>query len=119
MPDYNTRVRELFANTPHAGSLDGASGRAERAGSQIELSAELDRSRLVRLRFRAYGCPHTIAAAELFCEAFEGRDASELADCRLQELIESLAIPVEKTGQILLLEDAIHALADNCLAPRD
>lgn len=110
-PRYSPRVRALFSNPVHAGTLDGPGASACRGATTIELSAELQGGRLVRLAFRALGAPEVIAAAELFCEEFEGRPAPALAEFAAGDVMKKLEIPVEKTGLILLLEDAVRALS--------
>ena len=77
----------------------------------------MDSARLRAIRYAVFGCPHLIAAAELVCERFEGQPVEVLADFDPRELIDTLAVPVEKTGRILLLEDAVRALYDTCSAP--
>lgn len=108
--DYNDRVRALFAAPAHAGEADGIAARAARGGFTVEFSASLCDGCLERLRFRVFGCPHLVAAAEAFCDAFEGRPSDELAGFNGAKAFENLEIPVEKTGRILLLEDAARAL---------
>ena len=77
---------------------------------RIRLSAEVDNGVLRRLRFRAWGCPHVIAASELFCRRFEGRRVADLDEFETDPIIEDLAVPVEKTGRILVLEDTVRSL---------
>jgi NifU-like protein involved in Fe-S cluster formation len=114
-PAYSAEVRRLFA-AQHAGELAGAgdlktaSADLQRGAERILLQASLDGTRLAQLAFRVFGCPHLIAAAEAFCEAFEGQDATAMARFSATETMKKLAIPVEKTGRILLLEDAVRAL---------
>ncbi|MBT8100469.1 MAG: hypothetical protein KJO82_11995, partial [Gammaproteobacteria bacterium] len=62
------------------------------------------------LRFMAWGCPHLIAACEAFCSAYEGRGVADLGGFSGAGLMQSLAVPVEKTGRILVLEDAVRSL---------
>ena len=109
-PAYSPRVRALFAEPRHAGDADGPRADVARGDTRIVLAAELDGTRIRRLAFRVFGCPHLIAAAEAACADFEGRDVADLAGFRARESIAALGIPVEKTGRILLLEDAIRAL---------
>ena len=72
---YSDRVRELFAEPRHAGCLDDASSaRVEGQDVRICLCARAESGALQALRFKAWGCPHVIAACEAFCDAFEGRD---------------------------------------------
>jgi NifU-like protein involved in Fe-S cluster formation len=108
---YSKSVRELFATTPHAGVIDGGvSVRAEDQGVRLELSALTIGDRLRKLGFRAWGCPHLIAAAEAFCAGYEKQEVAHLQQFSAAELMQTLAVPVEKTGRILVLEDAVRSL---------
>ncbi len=111
---YSERVRALFAEPAHAGTLDGPCVRIDDQGVRIELSAALDAGRLEKLAFRAYGCPHTIAAAEAFCAEFEGREVKALDAFSSADLMQNLPVPHEKTGRILVLEDAVRSLGAKC-----
>ena len=108
---YSARVRALFADPGHAGGLVG--GRTVAAASQdvrLELSGLANGERLDALRFRAWACPHVIAAAEAACAQLEGATVAELLEFSAVDLMENLAVPVEKTGRILVLEDAVRSL---------
>ena len=108
---YSGRVRELFARPAHAGCIaDGCRIRLDDQGVRLCLCAKADGDVVRALKFRAWGCPHLIAAAEAFCADFEGRPAAGLLEFEASGLMESLSVPVEKTGRILVLEDAVRAL---------
>jgi NifU-like protein involved in Fe-S cluster formation len=108
---YSGRVRELFARPAHAGTLEGGYRfTADDQGIQLALTAMLDGATIRAMAFQAYGCPHVIAAAEAACAELEGRDAVELLEFSAAGLMQSLSVPVEKTGRILVLEDAIRSL---------
>ncbi len=108
---YNNRVREYFAETDHCGDIiDGAVGYYEDQGMRVRLSAEVRGESIGRLRFRAWGCPHVIAAAEAVCRRFEGRPVIELEQFESGQIMQDLAVPVEKTGRILGLEDSVRSL---------
>jgi NifU-like protein involved in Fe-S cluster formation len=114
---YNERVRALFAAPAHAVAVPDETGRrhevsvrASAAGPQLQLVALVQDNHLLALRFRVFGCPHLIAAAEACCEQFEGGPVEKLGDFSVSELMTTLGVPVEKTGRILLLEDAVRAL---------
>lgn len=111
---YSERVRRLFRETAHAGEPDDAV-RVEHASDEarIALSARVADGRVVALRFRAWGCPHVIAACEAFCAEFEGEAASRLEAFRAADLMRSLPVPAEKMGRILVLEDAARSLGQN------
>lgn len=116
-PFYSDRVRQLFASAAHAGDLPGAVVDLERGAERVVLSARLDGADVTQLAYRVFGCPHLVAAAEAFCDEFEGRAAGDMAAFSAGEMLKKLAIPVEKTGRILLLEDAVRALQARITAP--
>jgi NifU-like protein involved in Fe-S cluster formation len=123
-PDpYSRAVRDRFANPLHAGELPAsyadavtADVRESEAGTAVMLAAQVDGAMVRRLRYRVFGCPHLIAAAEEICARFEGRNVQDLQEFPLAALMELLDVPVEKTGRLLLLEDAVHSLARAILA---
>ena len=109
---YSERVLRLFRATQHAGGLAGAPcARGETDEVRIELSARVGSGgQLEALRFRAWGCPHVVAACEALCAALEGGPASRLGEVRAAELVTDLPVPTAKTGRILVLEDVAHSL---------
>ncbi len=108
---YSQMIRALFADPVHAGAVaDGLCVQVDDQGVRVELSASLAGSRIQTLRFRAWGCPHLIAAAEWVCEQLEGEPAGALEELSAARIMEHLAVPVEKAGRILVLEDAIRSL---------
>lgn len=108
---YSPAVRKLFGDPRHAGHVsDGAEVRLEEQGLRIVLSAAVSGERIRKLRFKAWACPHVIAASEAFCEEYEGKSAAELLEFSANGLMQSLSVPVEKTGRILVLEDAVRSL---------
>ena len=111
MDPYSERVRELFADPVHVGDLqDGNSVTADDQGVRIRLSATHDQGTVQALRFRVTGCPHVVAACELLCSSYEGRAVAELEEFRAGDIMRKLSVPVEKTGRILVLEDAVRSL---------
>ncbi len=111
---YSERVRALFGNPAHAGTLEGPTVHLDSQGVRIEFSAVVAAGRLEKLAFRAYGCPHVIAAAEAFCADYEGREAKALEAFSGTDLMHNLPVPHEKTGRILVLEDAVRSLGATC-----
>ena len=112
---YSERVRELFEAPQHAGDLENPAARVQinEQGVRLALAAVMDGDIIVGLRFRAWGCPHLLAAAEAFCRAYEGRPVSALADFGAAEIMQSLPVPREKLGRILVLEDAVRSLGQS------
>ena len=108
---YNPKVREYFARAEHCGDLDNAAtGYFADQGISIRLSAKFKDGTITALRFRAWGCPHVIAASEAVCRQFEGRPIVELEQFETAQIMLDLAVPVEKTGRILVLEDTVRSL---------
>ncbi len=58
--------------------------------------------------FKAYGCPHTLAVAAWLAARLEGRSRAELIPGRPEDWARELAVPVEKLGRLLRIEDALH-----------
>lgn len=111
MDPYNSLVRELFAKPVHAGRIeDAVSVVKSEQGVTIEFSASCSGETIEHLRFRAWGCPHVIAAAEAVCAEFEGQSASQLDEYSAGQLMQRLAVPAEKSGRILVLEDTVRLL---------
>jgi len=108
---YSDRVRELFAAADFAGTIaDGVSVQLEDQGVRVELSCRCDGERISDLKYRVWGCPHLIAAAEAFCTGYRGQQVAHFLDFSASGLMQTLAVPVEKTGRILVLEDAVRSL---------
>jgi NifU-like protein involved in Fe-S cluster formation len=112
---YSARVRELFAGSEHAGDLEKPDLRVQinEQGVRVALAADVDGDIIVHLRFRAWGCPHLLASAEAFCRAFEGRPLSALQAFSAAEIMQTLPVPREKLGRILVLEDAVRSLGQS------
>ena len=115
---YSAAVRELFANAGHGGDLPDDDAGAdvvelEGQGINLRLAARHANGRITALRFRAYACPHVIAACEAFCRGWEGRPVADLGGFAAADIIDDLSVPVEKTGRILVIEDAVRTLGRN------
>ena len=57
--------------------------------------------------FKAYGCPHTLAVTAWVAERLRGRGLAELAPGTPAEWATALAVPIEKLGRLLVIEDAL------------
>jgi nitrogen fixation NifU-like protein len=120
---YNALTRALFNDPGHVGDLQNdhaataiADASESEAGAKMTLAVGIDDGTLQECRFRVFGCPHLIAAAEWLCKEYEGRALADLASFQAVDCMGPLAIPVEKTGRILLLEDAIRLLLEQLAA---
>lgn len=114
---YNSRVLDLFHAAAHAGELPVSGGQAVTVhvdeggvGARILLTGVTDGATLAAVRYRVFGCPHLVAAAELCCEQFEGGPVKDLENYSVEEIRAELDVPIEKTGRLLLLQDALESL---------
>lgn len=114
---YSARALELFRALPRAGTLPAAPGRIVAAeamaldrGAWVMFEARVDAGRVVACRFRAWGCPHTLAAATLAAGWIEDRPDGEATRCEAAQLARELEAPAEKMGRLLVVEDAARAL---------
>ena len=112
---YSELVAQHFVQPANLGPLAGGpenmfTGLAgDRAvGTQIEFQARIPAGAIDEITFRAFGCPHSIAACSLATERLTGQPAEALLKLAPRDLAEALEIPAEKTGRLLLVQDALH-----------
>jgi len=118
------QVRRLFEALAHAGEprpavgdsaagdsdavrvVYGDAGREQR-GTRVKFMLCLAGDRLLEVRYRAYGCPYTLAACEWLARRLEagGRDLIGAPGDWAQEL----RIPPARMGRLLVVEDALRA----------
>jgi cysteine desulfurase len=60
-------------------------------------------------RFQAFGCPHTLDVAGWLCRELPGRSRAALPPGKPADWAASRAVPVEKLGRLLVIEDALRA----------
>ena len=114
---YNEDVRAYFANPAHAGDLQGSFDQAITAdvsesegGAQVVLAAGIQAGSIAEMVYRAWGCPHLIAALESVCTRLLGQPLASLENYDSADITQELSIPPDKMGRILLLEDALVML---------
>lgn len=118
------QIRALFAALDHAGELAGAThepGRVVRGeaglealGTRVRFALRLVEGRIAAVRYRAYGCPHTLATCEWLARQLEGRcfaggGVEALGVGSPLEWSERLDLPPAKLGRLLVIEDALQA----------
>jgi NifU-like protein involved in Fe-S cluster formation len=111
------RIRELFAALDHAGEpsqdalfgIKGGEAGREALGTRVRFTVRIAGQRLIEVRYRAYGCPHTLATCEWLARSLEGRplDALDVGDPI--EWARRLDVPAAKLGRLLVIEDALRA----------
>ena len=123
---YNRAVRRHFADPQHAGKLQDddaltlvADVSESEHGAHIVISAGIRGGVIGAMAYRVWGCPHLIAALEHVCTTFEGQPVAGLENFDSADITQELSVPVEKTGRILLLEDALAALRAQSASTED
>lgn len=112
---YPQEVWRLFNETPNAGSLDGPGTmgvRVEAAAQQsvLELQVRLDGDRIAESRFRALGCPTTIAVGAWLATTIAGRPVAGLTGLDAAGIRGALGIAEDRSHCALLGEDLIRGL---------
>ncbi len=112
--NYSSEVRQRFALPYGAGEftsdvLGVVSGKADDRTLSVWtcFQVQVIDGIISSSRFQVFGCPHTLAAASWVAEWLEGRSAVALRELDVRRLAETLEVPVEKLGKLLLIEDAL------------
>ena len=112
---FSPLTRELFSRLECAGVLPATAGTVLRAEAGQEAGEAWVRLHLlvrddtvIEARFQALGCPHTVATASWLTKQLAGRKRATAQPGSPAEWARTLAVPVEKLGRLLLIEDALH-----------
>ncbi len=108
-------MRELPGTGPLPRGVQVASGTAGNAdqGARVELAFAVEQGRVTQGRFRAFGCPHLVAAASWVTDRMRGVTRDELAAWDWREAAEALEVPAAKFGRLLTVQDAVRDAARN------
>ena len=85
------------------------SGGREAEGTRVLLELRIADGIVKSARFSAYGCPHTLAVTAWLCETLEGAPLEGVAPGTPADWAEKFAVPAEKLGRLLVVEDALRA----------
>jgi NifU-like protein involved in Fe-S cluster formation len=114
--EYSSEVVRRCDAPQRAGELPHAtpglsSGEAEDRALQVWVRFDLQvRNGVIQqARFEAFGCPHTVAAADLVAERLEGQPVEAARRVDARELMAALDVPIDKLGKLLRIEDAAAA----------
>ena len=112
---YNNLTLRHFEDPRCAGELSGAGVRRGAAGSLgqgawVQFDVDIDprdpACKVRAARFLAFGCPHVIAVADWVAQTAAGSEATPSLPEDVQSLRERFDVPIEKTGRLLVIEDA-------------
>lgn len=92
------------------GTFRGAAGSRGR-GTWVQFDLRVSSGVIQDARFLAFGCPHTIAVSAWVAEHAVGTGVRAALPETVQDLSERFAVPVEKRGRLLIIEDAWVAAA--------
>jgi NifU-like protein involved in Fe-S cluster formation len=109
--NYSALTLHYFETAKCAGVLSGPAVRRGAAGSRahgtwVQFDVQVNGEVVQAARFLAFGCPHTIAVAAWVAEHAVGHDFRAALPETVQNLSERFAVPVEKRGRLLIVEDA-------------
>jgi NifU-like protein involved in Fe-S cluster formation len=117
LPRYSDAVLALFRELPCAGDLAPGEGTivsgeavAIERGAWVRFEARIGTGRIHACRFRAFGCPHTLAAAAFVARALCAPASPDAVNLDSARLARELDVPTEKMGRLLVVEDALRAL---------
>ena len=109
--NYNDLTRNYFESAANAGELmgpgvfRGAAGNREE-GTWVQFDLRIKNGAVSEARFLAFACPHTIAVAAWLAEQAVGGRLQPMLPESVQALRDRFAVPVEKMGRLLIIEDA-------------
>lgn len=113
---YGRGIWSLFNQAPRAGRFPPrtpgvVSGQAgtPAARSVLRIDLQLRDARVVDARFRAYGCPTSIAVGAWIADTAIGRTPAELRAITAASLRDVLEIPDDRAHCALMGEDALRA----------
>lgn len=124
-------MRALFSDLAHAGELSGApsarilSGEAgrESLGTRVRFSIRVGEEAVREVRYRAYGCPHTLATCEWLARSLDGQPLRALRSGNPAGLggpldwAQRLGVPQPKLGRLLVVEDALRKALSELTIP--
>ena len=112
--DYGSEVEQRFLSPSRVGEFEeGTPGLVSGEAQDrtlivwIRFQVQVLDGTIRAARFNVYGCPYTVAAADWAAEWVEGRPGEALTKLGMRERREALGVPVEKLGNLLVIEDAV------------
>jgi nitrogen fixation protein NifU and related proteins len=108
--DHFDRPRSVGTFAGADDILRGEAG-SEHHGAVIRIELRRDGAMVVDARFKAWGCPATIACASLVTEWVRGRTLADARAVDVRGLVAPLELPIDRLYAPLLVEDALRAAA--------
>jgi nitrogen fixation protein NifU and related proteins len=116
---YSQQVADHIANPRNVGELDDPSGVGdvvnEVCQDRIRLTIKIENGVLSQARFKASGCPPTLAAASVLTELISGRSLPSVRDLSRNDIIRALGrLPAAKMHCAALAIDALRQAIESC-----
>lgn len=109
-------IRRHFESLAGAGRLEGGPGRVvsgqaggRAQGVEVRFDWRVEGERILEARFLAYGCPYTLATCDWLVAQLAGRRREAPWPGDPEAWARALAIPLERLGRLLVVEDALRA----------
>jgi NifU-like protein involved in Fe-S cluster formation len=119
--NYSELTRSYFESAENVGELEGtgvfrgAAGDLAQ-GTWVQFDLQIKAGVVAAAKYLAFACPHTIAVAAWLAEQAVGRQLQPALPERVVALRDRFAVPVEKMGRLLIIEDAwlaaVHSAID-------
>jgi len=117
---YDERVTINFVKPKNAGGLHGANAgcniKNDASGEVVKLYFKVDdETKVVEdARFKVFGCPVTIASANVACELVKDKTLEEVLQIKDFDIIGALGkLPLNKIHCAIFVEEAIKATVEN------
>lgn len=112
--DHFERPRNVLAACAEPELYGRAGSKAK--GALIEFCLDVSDGHIESVRFRAWGCPHTIAVASWLTEQLPGQTVDQAQSLDLKTIAVELDLPAEKWRCVLMAEDALRAATKGVLS---
>ena len=117
---YNKKILEHYENPKNVGTLQegpnvgtGMVG-APACGDVMKLQIQVDeKGKIIKARFKAFGCGSAIASASYAASMLEGMQTSEARKLSNTVIANELGLPPVKLHCSMLAEDAIKAALED------
>jgi NifU-like N terminal domain len=118
--DYSELTLRYFETAADTGILTGPDVNRGSAGSRalgvwVQFDVRVNSGLIQAVRFLAFACPHTIAVSAWVAEHGAGPLLRAVLPESVQDLSDRFAVPVEKRGRLLIIEDAWIAAVNGAL----
>lgn len=114
---YNEEIINRFLNPTYAGRIKNAdangSARNEKCGDVLKIFIAVEGNTIADARFKAFGSPLTICAADITCEKMIGKTIDEVMEIKNSEIEDEIEVEdqdKEKLHQSVLAEEAISSV---------